>query len=381
MVADADLSDAFDSLLNVEADAAAAAAAEGAAAASSAGAAEGAAVGWTAGSDLSKEAFFYAYVPTAAGLRRPCGCLAPRDGVPGLWFPSRWLAPIAGGNVAAFPSNTRVNGMLTHHRCVRFGWPCFWPCWCIPLYPPPRAPLVVSPPICLGLSPFLRYFHHSRSWHPCPPSTGAPLPCGRPCLMVCPYGMLRIFSPSHCRRRRRPTATDAPISLLADLVRTQARAKPTSTNQRVRLFVWKMWPAFCLRCTPASACCVAGPTPSFALTPPLPSVGRPLPWLSSFPSALSPSTQPLPLRHGIRSAQRAVITASAAAVGATIAVATITSSPTAGAPTADVAAAVAAARQPFRTAAALVAAATRSPPCRYPWARRVTDGGTDADVF
>lgn len=89
----------------------------------------------------------------------------------------------------------------------------------------------------------------------------------------------------------------------------------------------------------------------------------------------------LPLRHGTRSAQRAVITASAAAAGATTAVATITASPTAAAPTADVAAAVAAARRPFRTAAALVGAATRSPPCRYPWARRVTDGGADADAF
>ncbi|GAB0493893.1 hypothetical protein MMPV_005180 [Pyropia vietnamensis] len=156
MVADADLSDAFDSLLNVEADAAAAAAAEGAAAAGAAGAAEGAAVGWTAGSDLSKEAFFYA-------------------GATALWA-------------------SMFDGL------------------------PPRA-------------------------------------------------------------------------------------------------------------------------------------------------------------------QRAVITASAAAVGATIAVATITSSPSGDIPTADVAAAVAAARQPFRTAAALVAAATRSPPCRYPWARRVTDGGADADAF
>lgn len=73
MVPDADLSDAFDSLLNVEADAAAAAAVEGAATAGAAGAVEGAAVGWTAGSDLSKEAFFYAYV------RPPAGC-----------DPSRW---------------------------------------------------------------------------------------------------------------------------------------------------------------------------------------------------------------------------------------------------------------------------------------------------
>lgn len=68
MVADADLSDAFDSLLNVEADAAAAAAAAGAATAGAAGAAEGAAVGWTAGSDLSKEAFFYAYARPPAWL-------------------------------------------------------------------------------------------------------------------------------------------------------------------------------------------------------------------------------------------------------------------------------------------------------------------------
>lgn len=110
--------------------------------------------------------------------------------------------------------------------------------------------------------------------------------------------------------------------------------------------------------------------------------------LPPFPAYDPPSSLATPLRRCSpspplypRSALRAVISASAAAAGATAAVATITPAPTPGAPTADVAAAVAAARRPFRTAAALVAAATRSPPCRYPWARRVTDGGADADAF